>query len=127
MLFVSLVRWWYGLGWLDQAKLVRDRFDRAADFFSLELSLRTLFAPFRQIDAEGVRKGSLDVILRAMFDQLFSRFIGAMARSVLILTGSIVLFLEALVGGVRLAIWPAMPLIAALFIWFALSGWMPWL
>ena len=126
MLFVSLLRWWYGLGWLDQLKLVRDRFDRTADFFSIELSLRTLFKPFRQIDAEGVGKAPLPVVLRAWFDQLFSRVFGAVIRSIMIVIGSVVILGEAILGGIRLAVWPLVPLLPLVALPFALTGWMPW-
>jgi hypothetical protein len=126
MLFVSLLRWWYGLGWLDQLKLVRDRFDRTADFFSIELSLRTLFKPFRQIDAEGVSKAPLSVILRAWFDQMFSRVFGAVIRSIMIMIGSVAILLEAVIGVVRLAVWPLLPLLPAIALPLALTGWVPW-
>jgi hypothetical protein len=126
MLFVSLIRWWYGAGWVDQLKLVRGRFDRTADLFSLELSLRTMFKPFKQIDADGARKGSLDVVLRAMFDQLFSRFFGAVVRSGLIVAGSIALFLELMLGSARLAVWPLMPVMPLIGLVLASSGWLPW-
>lgn len=126
MLFVSLIRWWYGIGWLDQLGLVRARFDRSADFFSIELSLRTLFMPFRQIDADGARKGSLDVMLRAAFDKLFSRLIGALARTVLIVIGSVALAGEAVVGGLRLLLWPLVPLAGLIGIVLMSIGWLPW-
>lgn len=126
MLFVSLLRWWYGLGWLDQLKLVRDRFDRTADFFSIELSLRTLFKPFRQIDAEGVGHAPLSVILRAWFDQMFSRVFGAFIRSIMIVIGSTAILLEAVIGGVRLAAWPIIPLLPVIALPLALTGWFPW-
>lgn len=126
MLFVSLVRWWYGAGWADQLGLVRNRFDRTADLFSLELSLRTLFKPFKQIDADSRRKGTLDVVLRAMFDQLFSRFFGAVVRSVLIIAGSLALFVEFVIGMLRLAAWPMWPVAPVVGFLLAASGWMPW-
>ena len=126
MLFVSLLRWWYGLGWLDQLKLVRGRFDRAADFYSIELSARSLFKPFRQIDADRVRKGSLDIVIRAMFDQLFSRLFGAFIRTMLIVIGGVGIFFEAIVGGLRLLFWPLAPLLPLLLLPVALLGWMPW-
>lgn len=126
MLFASFLRWWYGPGWLDQITLIRERLDRSADFFSLELSLRNLFTPFRQIDADGVRKGSLDVILRAAFDQLFSRVFGAIVRMFLIIIGSIVLAGEAVIAALRLALWPAVPVLPVVGILLTLSGWVPW-
>lgn len=127
MLFVSLLRWWYGLGWLDQLGLVRLRFERTADFFSIGLSLRTLAQPFKQIDADTSRKGSLDIIMRAMFDQLFSRFMGIVVRSILIVVGCVMLGIEALLGGLRLVVWPFIPAAPVLVLPIAMSGWMPWL
>jgi len=107
--------------------MVRARFDRTADLFSIELSLRTLFKPFRQIDADGARKGSLDVILRAWFDELFSRFVGSLARTFLIVVGSVAILLEAVAGGLRLAIWPILPVLPLVAVQLAMTGWMPWL
>lgn len=126
MLFVSLIRWWYGLGWLDQVRLVQQRFDRTADFFSLELSIRNFFKPFRQIDADAARKGSLDVILRASFDQLFSRFIGSVARGFLIVLGSLAIAVEGVVGGVRLIVWPLIPVLPLVSLPFVFGEWQPW-
>ncbi|MEO5499506.1 MAG: hypothetical protein ABIR46_03335 [Candidatus Saccharimonadales bacterium] len=127
MHFVSLMRWWYGLGWLDQLGLAREKFDRTADYFSIGLSFRTLFKPFRQIDADGARKGSLDVIVRAMFDQLFSRMIGSMARSVLIIVGSISLALLVLMRAAWLILWIFIPLLPFASLPLVMSGWIPWL
>lgn len=127
MHFVSLIRWWYGIGWLDQLHLVQKRFDRTADYFSLELSLKSFFKPFRQIDADRARKGSLDLILRALFDQLFSRFIGSFARGFLLVLGSLAIALEATIGAVRLLVWPTFPFLLPIGAVLALAGWMPWL
>lgn len=126
MLFVSLIRWWYGPGWLDQASLVRERLDKTADFFSIGLSLRSLFKPFRQIDAQGARKGSLEVVLRSYADQLFSRFFGAVVRSFLIVIGCVALVLETLAGGLRLAVWPLLPVAPIVALPLSFSGWLPW-
>ncbi|TXG76988.1 hypothetical protein E6P97_02525 [Patescibacteria group bacterium] len=109
MLFISLVRWWYGSGWLDQVSLVQGRLDRAADFFSIELLAKTLLKPFRQIDADMSRKGSFDVVIRGMFDQLFSRLIGAMIRLVMIVVGCVAIAGEMLIGLMRLIVWPMVP------------------
>lgn len=111
MPFVTLLRWWYGLGWRDQAMLVQERMLRTADFFSLDQIFRTFFSPFKQIDAYRVNRGPLDAILRGMVDSLFSRVFGVILRSVLVLIGVIALGLEVLVGGVRLLAWPLVPVL----------------
>lgn len=111
MLFVSLMRWWYGPGWLDQVGLVHGRLDKTADFFSIELLAKTLLKPFRQIDADVARKGSFDVLLRGLIDQLFSRLIGAMIRLVMIIIGCVAVCGEMLFGFMRLVLWPVMPVL----------------
>lgn len=109
MPLISLLRWWYGRGWRDQYDLVRNRLAAVADFFSISQSARTLFSPFKQIDAGSAGQGSIDVLLRAWFDNLFSRVFGAVLRSILILVGCLVLVVEALFGILRLAGWPLVP------------------
>lgn len=126
MLFVSLVRWWYGFGWLDQVGLVRVRLDKMADLFSIELLLRTLLKPFRQIDANVARKGSLDVILRGVFDQLFSRIFGMVIRLLMIVVGSVAVFGEGLFGVLRLSLWPLLPFVPFVGVALAVTGWLPW-
>lgn len=127
MLVVSLLSWWYGAGWRDQTKLVSDRLAGALDRYSISLLLRSLFSPFRQISAGSVTSGPLDARFRAWMDKLISRFIGAFVRSILIITGTILLVLEIIVGIARLILWPFLPLLpAAGFVLMALD-WLPWL
>lgn len=126
MLLVSLVSWWYSLGWRDQVDRVRRQLDRTADFFSLELVLRTLFHPFRQIDAQGAKGAPIAVALRAMFDQLFSRLFGAVIRCFLIVIGSVAIALVSLAGVVRIAAWPLIPALPLVAVVFSGMGWTPW-
>lgn len=126
MLFVSLLRWWYGVGWQGQVAAVRQRLARDADFFSFDQNVRELFQPFKQIDADTPRRGSLDVMLRAGFDKLFSRVFGAVIRSSLIFSGLIAMVLETAVGLLRLVVWPLTPLLAGLCIVLVFSGYTPW-
>lgn len=127
MLFVSLVGWWYGAGWMGQVRLVRGWVARIADFFSIGLLVRTWFKPFRQIDADRARKGSLDVIIRGAFDQLFSRLIGALARTVLILVGISSIAISSVIGILRLALWPLVPPLPLVALLPVMTGWLPWL
>ena len=107
-MLTSFLSWWYGEGWLIQINEVKNRLSRVNDRYSISLLLSTLFSPFRQISAGSVR-GPLGVQLRAWLDRLVSRFIGAGIRSVLIFIGIVAAFLEVLVGVLRLALWPLMP------------------
>ena len=125
MVIVGLLGWWYGPGWRRCAGRVAERLAATADFFSIGLLLRTLFAPFRQISAGRVR-GSLSVILHAWFDRLLSRLIGAMVRTAMIVTGALALTVHGIVGIVMILGWlvvPALPLAGLLL---AFMGAMPW-
>lgn len=125
MLVVSLLSWWYGAGWRDQIHLVSERLAKAADRYSISLLLRSLFSPFRQISAGSV-SGPLDARMRAWFDKLISRFIGAMVRTTIIIVGSVALLLSVTFGALRLIIWPVLPLIPLVGLIMTMSGWMPW-
>ena len=125
MFIVGLLGWWYGPGWRGCMGRVVDRLAATADFFSISLLLRTLFSPFRQISAGSVR-GPLGVQLRAFFDRLISRLIGAMVRSAMIIAGGVILTIQAIAGGLASVGWlfvPALPLVGLLLM---LIGWMPW-
>lgn len=126
MFIVGLFSWWYGAGWRQRGVFLREQLAAMADYFSIDLLLRTLFNPFRQISAGGVR-GPLGVQVHAFFDRVISRCIGAMIRSAIIVIGAIGLVLHAVIGCVMLVAWLFVPLLplAGLILWFI--GWMPWI
>lgn len=125
MVIVGTFLWWYSAGL--RSELVRSRTKLASiyDFFSIDLLLKTLFSPFRQISAGSVR-GPIGVQLRAWLDNLFSRAIGAIVRSFMIVFGSLTLALSGIVATLRIMIWigaPALPLVG-IILW--VSGFVPW-
>lgn len=126
MQFVALVSWWYGSGWLDQIGLVRRRFAGVADRYSLSLLLRTLFSPFKQLDAYSGGSGPLDARMRAWLDRLISRLIGAMIRSLMLIVGLIAIVIEAMFAVFRLVFWPLVPALPVIGLVLALVGWLPW-
>ena len=125
MFIVGLFSWWYGAGWLRCATVVRDNLLSAYDYFSLDLLLKTLFSPFRQISAGKVR-GPLGVQLRAFVDNLISRVIGATIRTMVLIVGAVLLVVLSIVGLVRLIAWPLLPVVPVVSVLFTLSGWVPW-
>lgn len=125
MFIVGLFSWWYGAGWLRCLVAVRDNLLSVYDYFSLDLLLRTLFAPFRQISAGKVR-GPIGVQVRALVDRLISRVIGSIMRTVMIVVGSATLFIAAVIGLLRIVIWPIIPVLPVIFVLFAMIGWVPW-
>jgi hypothetical protein len=110
MLLVGFVSWWYGAGWRSQIKKIELSIRRTSDFFSISLLFKTLFSPFRQIsaDATGNDIGSR---FRAWGDRLFSRIIGAVMRTFMIIFGLVTLLIALLIGLLRLVLWPAVPLL----------------
>lgn len=109
MFLVGIAQWWYGAGWRQCLTGVVQGMRRTSDFFSIGLLLRTLFNPFRQIDAGGVR-GGLSVQINAFFSRLFSRCFGAVLRTLVILFGCLVLLLRLVVSGLWLVVWGLLPL-----------------
>lgn len=122
LLITELLRWWYGDGWRLRAKLVANRLDGTIDYFSVDLLIKTLFAPYRQISAGRV-DGPLGVQFRVMVDKLFSRVIGAIIRLIILLIGAIAIGLQALFGMIVLAAWGVLPFLPIVGAVFALMGW----
>lgn len=104
----AFLSWWYGQGWLGESKLQSRRLARVESYFGFRTLLTTLFQPFRQIDA-GQRRGGLGVQMRAWLDRTISRVIGAGARLVLLVIGSLWWLVSALMSAGWLLIWPLLP------------------
>lgn len=126
MFIIGLLQWWYGAGWRACVARAGERLLATVDFFSIDLLLGSLFSPFRQISAGRVR-GSLEVQLRAFFDKLISRLIGAMVRSALIIAGSVVLVVSLALSLIVIIGWLVVPLMPVAGIALSFSGWwLPW-
>lgn len=116
MLFVSLIRWWYSDGLRQRIRAMALRLDGLIDYFSFDLLAKTLFQPFRQ-DSTGKVDGSLDVKLRAFADNMISRVLGAMIRTVILIFGliAIALYVVWIVVGILLwSLLPAAPVVGAI-------------
>lgn len=125
MIIVGLFSWWYGAGWRQQALAVRDNLLTVYDYFSIDLLLKTLFAPWRQIAAGKVR-GNISMQMRAWFDRLFSRVIGGIIRTVVMIVGIVSLLAMTVVGLLRLFVWPLVPVLPIVFVFLTMTGWVPW-
>ena len=122
---MGILGWWYGAGWKQRAGMVKERLASFMDYFSIDLLLKTLFTPFRQISAEKTT-GSLNVQMHAFFDRLISRIIGMIVRLVMIIIGAAAIILYAIVGLLALILWAFVPLLPILGLVLFLVGWMPW-
>jgi len=100
---------------------------RTIDYFSIDILVRTLFAPFRQISA-GKVNGPLEVRWRYFVDRLISRAIGAFMRTILIVVGCVWVVLQAVFGVVALVLWAFIPFLPIIGFIAAIAGWAPsWL
>lgn len=121
LLVTELFKWWYTAGLRQRLQKISVRLDGTIDYFSMDLLLKTLFAPFRQISA-GKVDGSLEVKMRALVDKLFSRLIGAFIRLLLLVIGGITIALQAVFALVVIALWLLLPLLPVVGIALTVIG-----
>lgn len=124
MFIVGILSWWYGIGWMARVFAAKNQLIRTYDYFSIGLLASSLFSPYRQISAGGV-KGSLPVILRAFFDRQLSRVIGAVARTILIVIGLVWLTVQLFASVLVIVGWSVLPFAPLIGFVLALSGWVP--
>lgn len=110
LLVTELLKWWYTAGLRQRLKKTSVRLDGTIDYFSMDLLLKTLFSPFRQISA-GKVDGSLEVKMRALIDRVFSRLIGAFIRLLLLVVGGITIALQVILALVVILLWLLVPLL----------------
>lgn len=126
MAIVGIFWWWYGAGWKAAVRRVQSRLVGVLDYFSIDLLLRTLFSPFRQISA-GAVDGPLPVKLRAFFDKLLSRIIGAIVRTIVMIIGLVAIAIGLVLGLCVIVGWALVPLLPLVGLTLTLTGWMPWM
>lgn len=115
----ALITWWYGAGWAGEFRLQARRLGRVEAYFAFGSLLKTLFDPFRQIDASS-RRGGLSIQFRAWLDRSISRLIGASARLILLLAGAVWWCVSALTSACWLMLWALLPVAPVVGIFAAL-------
>ena len=122
MMILEVISWWYGAGWARVASRIGARVTNILEAFSVGLLARTLFDPFRQIDAGGNGGKTMQDQLRAFGDNLFSRFFGAGVRGLFIVMGLFAALFAAILGFIQLLLWPLVPLLPLIGIILAATG-----
>jgi len=120
-MLISLLHWWYLGGWRGFILSLKEKLRNSADFFSIGILFKTLFAPFRQISA-GVVGNSLESKLHALLDRLVSRIMGAIVRIFIILAGIFVLVFQLIFGVTMAILWPVIPFLPVVCIILMLAG-----
>lgn len=124
MFLVGMLGWWYSGGWRHRLQSSARQLKNVAAFFSIGQLFNTLFSPFRQISA-GQVGGSAQAQLRAFFDRLISRFVGAFVRLFTILAGVVALLGALIFQLLVLAAWLILPLSPVIGLVLMVIGWVP--
>ncbi|HEX4774114.1 MAG TPA: hypothetical protein VH234_01185 [Candidatus Saccharimonadales bacterium] len=107
-MLVSFLGWWYGRGWRQVANSFKPRLQGVADSFSVNLLIPTLLEPWRRIVTNPGR--SLEEKWRAWADNTFSRIVGFVVRSFVLLVAGFTLIVVAVLTVIEMIIWPLVPL-----------------
>ena len=124
MFIVGFLGWWYGAGWRGCLRNIGERLMRVVDFFSIDLLIKTWFAPFRQI-AAGRTQGGLSEQMRAFLDRLVSRMIGGAVRTIVIIVGVLVVVATIIAGIIEGILWVISPFLPVVGVVVFAIGWVP--
>jgi hypothetical protein len=129
MLLFEVIRWWYGAGFATRIRDLRMSYIKTYDNFSISISLRHFFSPFRQIAASAnisTANTPLDEKMRIFFDDLISRFIGALMRTFVIIAGLGALTLLSVYAFLAVAWHLFAPILPVVGVLLMLSGVIPY-
>lgn len=126
MFIVGMLSWWYTLGWKKVATVLLEKLASTEDFFSIDILLSNLFAPYKQISASGSGLGTFQDKVREWFDKQFSRVFGAIIRLLIIVVGVAWLFTQLAVYFVVLIMWPLLPILPVVGLILAVTVGTPW-
>lgn len=113
MIFLELLRWWYGPGWVQAFNNIGERFNKIARIFAIPTLLKTLFSPWKRIMTTNAK--GIDAMMRAMVDNLVSRTVGFMVRSTVLWTAVFLLGGSLIYGVLLVIVWPLVPVLIAFF------------
>lgn len=86
----------------------------AAEYFSVSLLLKTFFSPWKKYNWRYPKIFSISVFLNTLVSNIFSRFLGAIVRSGLVIMGAIVQTVVFMAGVVVFILWEVLPLLIIL-------------
>lgn len=109
MLAIELIAWWYGKGWIQSIQQTKIRLAKTASAFSLDILLRTLFAPWKRITTTA--GSGLDAKMQALLDNLISRVVGFTVRLFVLFSALIILAVTLVFSVIQIIVWPFVPLL----------------
>lgn len=117
-----VLKWWYTAGWQwAWQRSVNERIKWLNEAFSIPSLVRTWFSPFKQTYSKA-NKGSIDLRVQAVVDNLVSRVVDSILRTIIIVVGMAGIVLALVVGVVTVFVWPLLPLLPVISIVLIVSG-----
>lgn len=110
MIIILALRWWYSAGWRwAWQRSVNKRVRWCIESFSMTALVRTWFSPFKQTYSKA-REGSIDLKVQAAIDNLVSRIVGTLARTIILMAGLVCMIGSVVSGILIVLIWPFIPM-----------------
>lgn len=106
MTAMMFLKWWYGSGWMWLGSIYKERMADLSRNFSVSILLRTLFAPWKQLQT----KATLRNFMQAVVDNTVSRLIGFIIRTFVLLAASLTAIFMSFVFAVMFVIWAFIPI-----------------
>lgn len=121
MLFLDMITWWYGAGWVQRVTNLKLHIASWMKYFSLGILLKTLFQPWKQIITTTGSGTSLEAKKDAFLDNLVSRFVGFLVRSSVFFVALFVVAGVLIFNIMYVVIWPVIPLAPVIVLILGLS------
>lgn len=93
----------------------------ATNYFSVPLLLKTFFSPWRRYNWRYPKGFDLQEFFNTLVSNTFSRFLGALMRTVLIIIGIFLQIFVFVAGIIVLALWMLMPILILMGFIFAFT------
>lgn len=125
MIVLAFIQWWYGRGWAEQGRAFFKRIDMVANSFSLGILVKTWFSPWKQMITTTSRNSSIEYRFRASVDNLVSRVVGFVVRSIVMFAAVVMMAVMGVACIVTVLIWPFLPVLPMLLLLISAVG-VPW-
>ena len=122
MIIILALKWWYSAGWRWAWRhTINERVSWVNEAFSIKALVKTWFSPFKQTYSKA-KKSSIDLHIQAAVDNLVSRFVGSVLRTVIIFVGIIAMSVTIMIGIVTVLLWPFIPVLPVVSIILSALG-----
>lgn len=117
-----LFTWWYTDGWKHAVSSIRRRVVAVMEYFSVDILVRTLWEPWKQIKSYAWQGSSLGDKMRVAFDNAFARMFGFILRISLIMMSLFSAMLVTIWSVLLVLLWPILPLVPFICLAIGLKG-----